>query len=247
MATGRRAGQDNGSSTPAGTRLSKKILVVEDEPTLVATLKYNLEREGYSVTTAADGEAGLDSARAQRPDLIVLDLMLPGLDGFEVCRIIRRESPTPILMLTAKTDEVDKVVGLELGADDYVTKPFSMRELLARVRALLRRAELAPASDQEVLTAGDLLMDVTKRQVSRAGKALALKPKEYELLMFLLRNRGRVFTRDQLLNQIWGYDFAGDSRTVDVHMRWLRQKIEEEPSKPVRLITVRGTGYRFEG
>jgi DNA-binding response OmpR family regulator len=247
MGAGRRTAQKDGGTAPAGSRPVKKILIVEDEPTLVATLKYNLEREGYNVKTAVDGEAGLSSARAQRPDLIVLDLMLPGLDGFEVCRIIRRESATPILMLTAKTDEVDKVVGLELGADDYVTKPFSMRELLARVRALLRRAEQAPQTDQDVLASGNLLVDVAKRQASRAGQPLPLKPKEYELLVFLLRNPGRVFTRDQLLNQIWGYDFVGDSRTVDVHMRWLRQKIEDEPSKPVRLITVRGTGYRFEG
>ncbi len=245
--TGRSNRYNDPKKVSSGSRPVKKILIVEDEPTLAATLKYNLEREGYNVTTVADGEAGLSSARAQRPDLIVLDLMLPGLDGFEVCRIIRRESATPILMLTAKTDEVDKVVGLELGADDYVTKPFSMRELLARVRALLRRAEQAPRTDREVLTAGNLLVDVTKRQASRERRPLPLKPKEYELLVFLLRNRGRVFTRDQLLNQIWGYDFAGDSRTVDVHMRWLRQKIEDEPSKPVRLITVRGTGYRFEG
>jgi DNA-binding response OmpR family regulator len=173
--------------------------------------------------------------------------MLPKMDGLEVCRILRRETAAPILMLTAKTEEVDKVVGLELGADDYVTKPFSMRELLARVRALLRRAERSPESSGESLTTGDLLVDFAKRQVFRDGAALPLKPKEYELLAYLARNRGRAFTRDQLLNQVWGYDFAGDSRTVDVHVRWLREKIEDEPSKPTRLITVRGTGYRFEG
>jgi DNA-binding response OmpR family regulator len=224
----------------------KKILIVEDEPTLLATLRYNLEREGYAVSTAADGEQALALARGERPHLIMLDVMLPKMDGFEVCRILRRETAAPILMLTAKTEEVDKVVGLELGADDYVTKPFSMRELLARVRALLRRAERSPDGG-ESLTTGDLLVDLAKRQVSRAGVALPLKPKEYELLAFLTRNRGRAFTRDQLLNQVWGYDFAGDSRTVDVHVRWLREKIEDEPSKPTRLITVRGTGYRFEG
>ena len=227
--------------------LVKKILIVEDEPTLLATLRYNLEREGYAVATAADGESALTVARSERPQLIVLDVMLPKLDGFEVCRILRRETAVPIIMLTAKTDEVDKVVGLELGADDYVTKPFSMRELLARVRALLRRAERSPQAENESITTGDLTVDVTKRLVSRAGRALALKPKEYELLAFLARNRGRAFTRDQLLNQVWGYDFAGDSRTVDVHVRWLREKIEDEPSKPTRLITVRGTGYRFDG
>jgi DNA-binding response OmpR family regulator len=223
----------------------KKILVVDDEPTLVATVKYNLEREGYQVVTAADGESGLSVARAERPDLILLDLMLPGLDGFEVCRILRREMTAPILMLTAKTQEVDKVVGLELGADDYVTKPFSMRELLARVRALLRRAE-APAAEAKVLTAGDLQVDLRRREASRQGQALLLKPKEFDLLAFFLRNRARAFTRDQLLDQVWGYDFAGDTRTVDVHIRWLREKIEDNPAKPARLITVRGVGYRFE-
>jgi len=225
----------------------KKILVVDDEPTLVATLKYNLEREGYHVATAADGEAGLSAARANRPDLILLDLLLPVMDGLEVCRILRREMTTPILMLTAKTDEIDKVVGLELGADDYVTKPFSMRELVARVRALLRRAETVPAAGTEVLTAGDLEVDLGRREASRRGQALVLKPKEFELLVFWLRNRGRAFSREQLLDQIWGYDFAGDTRTVDVHVSWLRQKIEDEPAKPTRLITVRGVGYRFEG
>jgi DNA-binding response OmpR family regulator len=223
----------------------KKILVVDDEPTLVATVKYNLEREGYQVVTAADGESGLSVARAERPDLVILDLMLPGLDGFEVCRILRREMTAPILMLTAKTQEVDKVVGLELGADDYVTKPFSMRELLARVRALLRRAE-APAAEAKVLTAGDLQVDLRRREASRQGQALLLKPKEFDLLAFFLRNRARAFTRDQLLDQVWGYDFAGDTRTVDVHVRWLRERIEDNPAKPTRLITVRGVGYRFE-
>jgi DNA-binding response OmpR family regulator len=225
----------------------KKVLVVDDEPTLVATLKYNLEREGYQVITASDGDSGLSLARSDRPDLVILDLMLPAIDGFEVCRLLRREMTVPILMLTAKADEVDKVVGLELGADDYVTKPFSMRELLARVRALLRRAEATPAAEAEVVTAADLQVDLRRREASRQGRALTLKPKEYELLLFLLRNRGRAFTREQILNQIWGYDFVGDTRTVDVHVRWLRQKIEDEPAKPTRLITVRGTGYRFDG
>jgi DNA-binding response OmpR family regulator len=225
----------------------KKILVVDDEPTLVATLRYNLEREGFAVDTASDGESGLSAARASRPDLILLDLMLPAMDGLEVCRVLRREMTTPILMLTAKTEEIDKVVGLELGADDYVTKPFSMRELLARVRALLRRAETTPSAEAEVLLAGDLQVDLRRMEASRGGRALALKPRELDLLAFFLRNRGRAFTRDQLLNQIWGYDFAGDTRTVDVHIRWLRQKIEDVPAKPSRIITVRGVGYRFEG
>jgi DNA-binding response OmpR family regulator len=227
--------------------MAKKILVVDDEPTLVATVRYNLERDGYQVMTAADGEAALASARTHKPDLILLDVMLPGMDGLEVCRVLRREMSTPILMLTAKTDEVDKVVGLELGADDYVSKPFGMRELLARVRALLRRAETPVEADAESLTAGDLTIDLRRHEAARDGKRIALKPKEYELLVFLLRNRGRAFTRDQILNQIWGYDFVGDTRTVDVHMRWLRQKIEEDPANPTRLITMRGVGYRFDG
>jgi len=225
----------------------KKILVVDDEPTLVATLKYNLEREGYQVITASDGEAALSEARAGRPDLVVLDLMLPRLHGLQVCRILRREMTVPILMLTAKGEEVDKVVGLELGADDYVTKPFSMRELMARVRALLRRAETPPGDEADVVTAAELVVDLRRREVSLRGQALPLKPKEFELLLFFLRNRGRAFTREQLLDQIWGYDFVGDTRTVDVHVSWLRQKIEDNPAKPTRLITVRGVGYRFEG
>jgi DNA-binding response OmpR family regulator len=226
---------------------AKTILVADDEPTLVATLKYNLERESYAVVTAADGEAALAVARETHPDLIVLDLMMPGLNGLEVCRILRKEMHVPILMLTARGDETDKVAGLELGADDYVTKPFSMRELTARVRALLRRAEFAPEPEQDVLSVGNLTIDVPKRAVSRDGGAIALKPKEFELLSFFARNRGRAFTREQLLNQIWGYDYTGDTRTVDVHVRWLRQKIEPEPDQPVRIITVRSVGYRFDG
>lgn len=225
----------------------KKILVVDDEPTLVSTLKYNLEREKYQVITATNGPAALDAARAARPDLIILDLMLPGLDGIEVCRILRKDMSVPILMLTAKATEVDKVVGLEIGADDYVTKPFGMRELLARVRALFRRAETMVTSPAEVVSSGDLRVDVSRHQAFKGDTSLRLKPKEFDLLTFLLRNRGRAFTREQLLSQIWGYDFSGDTRTVDVHVRWLRKKIEVEPAAPARLVTVRGTGYRFEG
>ncbi|MEX2159668.1 MAG: response regulator transcription factor [Dehalococcoidia bacterium] len=228
-------------------RALKKILVVEDEPTLVTTLRFNLEREGYAVVSASDGETGLALAREEKPDLIILDLMLPRLDGFEFCRILRREQGMPVLILTAKTEEVDKVVGLELGADDYVTKPFGMRELLARVRALLRRTEKAAQEEMESFTVGDLRVELARRQVFRNGEPLPLKPKEYELLVHFARHRGRAYTREQLLSEIWGYDFLGDSRTVDVHVRWLRQKIEDEPSKPTRLITLRGTGYRFEG
>ena len=214
----------------------------------MATLKYSLERENYQVMTASDGEAALSQARASTPDLIVLDLMLPGLGGLEVARILRKESRVPIIMLTAKGTETDKVLGLEIGADDYVTKPFGMQELLARVRALLRRSE----SGQEVAapgiaSSGDIRIDLLRRAAQKAGAALRLKPKEFDLLLFFVRNPARVFTREQLLNQIWGYEFAGDTRTVDVHIRWLRQKIEDDPSAPRRLITVRGTGYMFEG
>jgi DNA-binding response OmpR family regulator len=227
--------------------LARTVLVVDDEQTLVAALKYNLERDGFRVVTAGDGEAAVKVARAERPDLLLLDLMLPVMDGFEVCRVLRREMKVPILMLTAKGEEVDKVVGLELGADDYVTKPFGMRELMARVRALLRRAEPGGDDGAGKLISRDLVIDLNRHEVSRDGALLELKPKEFELLLFFARNKGRAFTREQLLRDVWGYDFFGDSRTVDVHVRWLRQKIEEEPAKPARLITVRGTGYRFEG
>jgi DNA-binding response OmpR family regulator len=224
----------------------KTVLVVEDEPTLVATLRYNLERDGHSVLTAVDGETGLVIARKQKPDLIVLDLMLPGMDGLQIVRVLRRETHVPVLMLTAKAGETDKVVGLELGADDYMTKPFSMRELLARVRVLLRRAELPATGEVDTIQLGPIEVDLRGRQVRRDGKQLALKPKEYELLVHLLKNRGRAFTREQLLDQVWGYEYAGDTRTVDVHVSWLRQKIEEVPAKPTRLVTVRGMGYRFD-
>jgi DNA-binding response OmpR family regulator len=223
-----------------------KVLVVDDERTLLSTLKYNLQREGYEVEVAMDGDAAVARARAFRPDLIVLDLMLPEMSGLDVCRILRTEMATPIIMLTAKAEEVDKVVGLEVGADDYLTKPFGMRELLARVRSLLRRAAM-PAEEKETMVAGDIVIDLKRREVRRDGQPLNLKPKEYDLFLFLARNRGRALTRDQILSGVWGYDFLGDSRTVDVHVRWLREKIEDEPGKPIRLMTVRGAGYRFDG
>ena len=226
------------------TTSTKTVLVVDDEPTLVATLRYNLEREGYKVVSAADGEKAISMARSERPDLLILDLMLPAVDGLEVCRILRREMNLPILMLTARAGEVDKVVGLELGADDYVTKPFSTRELLARVRALLRRT--ASSGEDEGFSSGNLRVDMKRREVTRDGRVLDLKPKEMELLIYFMRNKGRAFTREQLLREVWGYDFYGDSRTVDVHVSWLRQKIEEQASKPTRILTVRGVGYRFE-
>jgi len=225
----------------------KRILVVDDEPTLVATVKYNLEREGYGVDTAADGEGAINRAREGRPDLVILDVMLPVIDGFEVCRLLRREMNVPIIMLTAKTEEVDRVVGLEIGADDYVTKPFSMRELMARVKALLRRSKSENEEQPETLSCGDVEIDLRRREALRSGEILALKPKELELLTFFLQNRGRAFSREQLLDQVWGYDFVGGTRTVDVHVNWLRQKIENEPAKPTRLVTIRGTGYRFDG
>jgi len=235
--------------------MSEKILVVEDEPALRETLEYNLTRQGYQVYTAADGHTALETARRERPDLILLDLMLPGLDGLEVCRILRQETTTPILMLTARDEEVDKVVGLEVGADDYVTKPFSMRELLARVKAQLRRVRLmreeSTAAGEihagERLVFDDLVIDTARGQVFLRGKPLGLKPKEYELLVFLARHRGFVLSRDLILERVWGWDFTGGSRTVDVHVRWLREKIEPDPANPTRIVTVRGTGYRFEG
>jgi DNA-binding response OmpR family regulator len=213
----------------------------------VATLKYNLESGHFRVMTASDGEAALSEARTCSPDLIILDLMLPGLGGLEVARILRKETRVPILMLTAKDSETDKVLGLEIGADDYVTKPFAMQELLARVRALLRRASPAEDSVPETVRSSDIEIHLLRREARKGEEQLKLKPKEFDLLLFFARNPSRVFTREQLLNQIWGYEYAGDTRTVDVHVRWLRQKIEENPSQPRRLVTERGTGYMFEG
>ena len=232
-----------------------KILVVEDDSTLRDTLDYNLKRQEYDVHTAADGTSAVDLARQIEPDLILLDLMLPGLDGLEVCRILRQEMNVPILMLTARTEEIDKIVGLEMGADDYITKPFSMRELLARIKALLRRVRLTRedlAGDARDGTVADLVLDdlkiyLDRREVVLAGKSLRLKPKEHDLLVFLARNRGMALSRDLILERVWGWDYGGGTRTVDVHVRWLRAKIEPDPSDPTRIVTVRGVGYRFEG
>lgn len=232
-----------------------KILVVEDEPALQETLVYNLERQGYQVEAAADGLVAIDVARQFQPSLMVLDIMLPGLDGFEVCRIMRQEMSTPILMLTARDDEIDRVIGLEMGADDYLTKPFSMREFLARVKALLRRVRLdradvdagAEYSSNELIQVGDLVIDLTRHEVRLGGNVLSMKPKEYDLLLFMARHKGKVLSRELILERVWGWDFSGGSRTVDVHVRWLREKIETEPANPQRIITVRGGGYRFEG
>lgn len=234
--------------------IASKILIVEDDQTLLDVLKYNFVKDGYEVFTAVDGIRALELAHYEKPDLIILDVMLPGLSGFEVCRILRREITAPVLMLTAKVEEIDKIVGLELGADDYMTKPFSLRELLARVRALLRRTEMMrqeiSIADGELPPAvqvAGLTVDFARHLVSIDGSSLNLSPKEFGLLAFLIRNRGRVFSRDNLLEKVWGYDYAGDTRTVDVHVRWLRQKIEVDPAKPRRLLTVRGIGYKFEG
>ena len=227
-----------------------KILVVEDDRNLLAALKYNLQKGSYDVVTAADGIEALETARREKPELIILDVMLPKLNGFEVCRIIRKEMTVPILMLTAKNDEVDKIVGLEIGADDYMTKPFSMRELLARIGAMLRRVEMAkiqPAGEKITQQVSDLEIDSARHQAFLRGSKLELSPKEFDLLAFLAQNKGFVFNREQLLEKVWGYDYAGDTRTVDVHIRWLRQKIENDPAKPERLVTVRGTGYKLEG
>jgi len=232
-----------------------KVLIVEDDLTLMETLEYNLRRQGYHVLTAADGLKALELARQEQPHLIVLDIMLPHMDGLEVCRLLRQEMNVPILMLTARAAEVDRVLGLKMGADDYLTKPFGMRELLARVKTLLRRVRfvhgemsteaLAPAAEQLVFD--ELTIDPKRHEVSLRGRSVHLKPKEYNLLVFLARNRGNAVSRDLILERVWGWDYAGGSRTVDVHVRWLREKIETDPSNPARIVTVRGVGYCFEG
>lgn len=222
------------------------ILLVEDDVTLAETLRYNFEREGYTVVVAGDGILGLERARRDQPDLVVLDVMLPRLDGLSVCRILRQESDVPVLMLTARQDEVDRIAGLELGADDYVGKPFSLGELLARVRAILRRTDRQPVGSREILDAGAIRIDTGSRRAWRDGAEITLSQKEFDLLTCLIRNRGMALSRDILLERVWGYDFLGDSRTVDVHIRWLREKVEPDPGKPVYIQTVRGVGYRFE-
>lgn len=234
------------------TAMSHKVLVVEDDDTLLGVIKYNLDKEGYSVFTAADGAKAVEAARQARPDLVILDIMLPELNGLEVCRILRTETAVPIIMLTARSEEVDKVVGLEIGADDYMTKPFSMKELMARVKAMLRRAEMArqqgdsTTARQSIIRAVEMEIDIERHTVSRRGSAIELTPKEFDLLAFMMRNKNRVMSRDYLLEKVWGYDFSGDTRTVDVHMRWLRQKIEDDAAQPKHLVTVRGVGYKFE-
>jgi DNA-binding response OmpR family regulator len=227
--------------------MARTILVVDDEPTLRETLVEALEADGFRVVAAADGREALTMFRSERPDLVLLDLMLPELSGIEVCRIIRAESGVPIVMLTAKDSELDKVVGLELGADDYVTKPFSLRELSARVRAIFRRAEanVAVEGPPAVIDLGRVQADLGGHRLLRDGEVLPIKPKAFELLAFLIRHPGQVFTRDQLLEHVWGYDYAGETRTVDVHVHWLRSQIEEDAGHPAFIHTVRGVGYVF--
>jgi DNA-binding response OmpR family regulator len=236
--------------------MPETILIVEDEPALRDTLTYNLKKDGFTVESVGDGRAALESTRRLKPDLLILDIMLPELDGLEVARILRKEINTPILMLTARDDEIDRVVGLEVGADDYLTKPFSMRELVARVKAQLRRTRLiqeeigkagVTSTKQKKLTFNNLVINLTRREVILNGEPIQLKPQEYELLLFFAEHKGQMLSREFILERVWGWDFIGDSRTVDVHVRWLRQKIENDPGNPVRIITVRGGGYRFEG
>jgi len=222
-----------------------RILIVEDEAALAEPLEYLLSREGYETLIAADGASAIASFDREPFDLVLLDLMLPGISGTEVCREIRTRSQVPIIMLTAKDSEVDIVVGLELGADDYVTKPYSSRELLARIRAVLRR-RVEPEDDPAILQAGPVVMDVDKHAVSVDGREIAMPLKEFELLEMLLRNPGRVLTRGQLIDRVWGSDYFGDTKTLDVHIKRIRSKIEQTPSEPRLLVTVRGLGYRFD-
>jgi two-component system OmpR family response regulator len=229
--------------------MARTVLVVEDEPTVRETLAEALTEEGLQVSTAEDGVVGLERFRADKPDMVLLDLMLPRMSGIEVCRIIRAESSVPILMLTARDSELDKVLGLELGADDYVTKPFSLRELQARIRALLRRSEqqTSPAQPSRMVDLGRVRVDLAGHQILRDSEPLPVKPKAFELLAFLIRNSGQVFSREQLLERVWGYDYAGETRTVDVHVHWLRKRIEDDVANPRYLQTVRGVGYVFRG
>jgi DNA-binding response OmpR family regulator len=236
--------------------MPEKILIVEDETALRETLAYTLKREGFDVRAAEDGMAALAAAAEQDPDIVLLDIMLPGMDGFEVCRRLRAKMNVPILMLTARESEIDRVVGLEMGADDYITKPFHMRELIARIRAQLRRVRLIreennPPPEENApeapIVCGDLVLDLGRGEALLNGKPLSLKPKEFELLSYFAGHRGQVLSRERILEQVWGWEYTGDSRTVDVHVRWLREKFESDSSHPTRLVTVRGAGYRFEG
>lgn len=227
-----------------------KVLVIEDEETLVNNLADKLRAEGFNVVTAKDGEVGLEKIRSEHPDLIVLDIMLPGLDGLSICRMVRHDTSTahiPIIMLTARGTEVDKIVGLESGADDYIVKPFGLGEFLARVRAVMRRAPGPLMLQQDEMVSNDLRLNLTGRRVFKDGSEVKLSNKEFDLLAELMRNKSAVLSRDLILTKVWGYDYFVDKRTVDVHIRWLREKLEDDPSNPRRIVTVRGVGYRFEG
>lgn len=231
--------------------MTTTVLLVEDDPAILDAVAYNLKRDGHHVLTAADGLDGLRLAREANPDLIVLDLMLPRMSGLDVCRIVRAERPVPILMLTARDTEVDKVVGLEIGADDYITKPFSMRELMARVNAALRRDRISrdagvPETDRPVtLEGGGIVLDVGAHEARLEGRVVALRPKEFDLLEFLMRHPGQVLSREMILDAVWGYSYGGETRTVDVHIRWLREKLEADPGRPAHILTVRSVGYKF--
>lgn len=224
---------------------AKRILVVDDEPLITESLKYSLEQEGFQVSVAHNGHQALETARASRPDLIVLDIMLPGMDGWETCRRLRQESTVPIIMLTARGQEIDRVLGLEMGADDYLAKPFSFRELLARIRATFRRVAFEEASKAAQIQIGDVRLELAAHKVFKQDQALTLTQKEYDLLRTLMSHAGRVVTRAELLDQVWGVEWLGDTRTLDVHIRWVREKVEANPSRPRYIQTVRGVGYRF--
>ncbi len=222
------------------------ILLIDDDPLITEPLTRSLRQNGYEVSTAADGRDGLEKALSTQPDVVVLDIMMPEMDGWEVCRQLRTHSPVPILMLTALGDEIDRILGLEMGADDYLTKPFSSRELLARIRAMLRRVELdqAEPATQQVVVSG-IALDLNRRQVKRNGRLLTLRFKEFELLSLLMSKAGQVVSRAEIFDVVWGTDWLGDTRTLDVHIRWLREKLEDDASKPYFIQTVRGVGYRF--
>jgi len=224
----------------------KKILVVDDESAILQTLRFNLERNGYAVCTAGDGRSAIALASTEKPDLVILDIMLPVLDGIEACKEIRKTSGVPIIMLTAKDQEFDKVLALELGADDYVTKPFALGEFLARVKARLRRVETGDVAKNEAITIGEITLDPARQRLIVRGGDVSLAPKEFRLLHVLMQNRGRIVTRQILLEKVWGYDFEGEHQTISVHIRWLREKIEVDPNNPRHIITVRSRGYMFK-
>ena len=227
------------------------ILVVDDEPVFIEALPINLEREGFGVIAAADGPAALKAISEKDPDLILLDVMLPGMSGIDVCREVRKSSSVPVIMVTAKGEEIDAVVGLEVGADDYITKPYRLRELIARIRAILRRSENSPKEDEttsnpEVLVEGAVRLDLERHELSVDGELVSLALREFELLSYLMENSGRVVTRESLMQNVWGWDYIGDTKTIDVHVKRLRSKIESDPSAPLRISTIRGVGYRYE-